>query len=359
MIPYFKLFQFLQKHPRANYSQIAENLGISDKTAKSYVDYLKENGYIIGTRATFIPEVLGLETALYIIKERKIENIVLLEKLADFHDYTCFRNRILGSIQGLVMQFYIPEEAIKYLDELFSQLKELKVIEDFSRLKADKFRTDTKPEFEQYDNVLGEWIWNLHSWEQKYEKTSSKKPEETQNQELTKRLQILDLQLLRELTIDANITNKELAEKYNATAVQVSRRLAFLSDQLIEYVLLYERSKIQPVDLVFYVGKCSTDRRNKLFNLVKNYPIPFDSSLRLLQGGFIWRMNIPPTYNSQFGEFLWKICDQLDFYRMNHTKSRLYWFYGDPFDMSTKKWDTTRKKVYDEPLTWIKKQLKK
>lgn len=97
-------------------------------------------------------------------------------------------------------------------------------------------------------------------------------------------------------------------------------------------------------------GKCSEINRNKLYNTLKTSPIPFDTGFNLLSDGFIWRMNMLPTYTSLFSNFLWSISEKLDFYRLDHYKSKLYYFYGDSYDTQKKEWKASKTEVLELPF---------
>jgi len=358
MIPYYSLFQYLQKHPKANFSQVANALDITDKTAKAHYQYLVDNGYITGIRAKIKPESLGLETISFLVKVSDLNKVSLVEKLADFHFFTSYRNRILGSFQGLFLQFNIPENAIRFLEALFIKLKNLNVIEKFEKIQSAEFKTSTSPEFEFYNNEKGEWIWDIEPWKEYYNEASDDiKGITTTEDNVLQRIQNLDLKLIRDMTINAKQAHNDLAEKFQVTPVRISRRMAFLNEFVTDYVLLYRRAKVQPVDLVLFRGRCSEINRNKLFNTIKSVPIPFDTGFNLLAEGFLWRLNIPPTYTSLFSDFLWSISEELDFYRLDHYKSKLYYFYVDAFDTEKKEWKASRNEVIDQPLEWLKKQL--
>lgn len=358
MIPYYSLFQYLQKHPRANFSQIANVLDITDKTAKAHYKYLVDKKYIEGIRAKIKPESLGLETVSFLVKVTSLNKVSLVERLADFHFFTSYRNRILGTAQGLFLQFNVPENAIRYLEVLFLEMKEHQIIEKFEMIQSAEFKISTSPEFEFYDNERSEWIWDIEPWEEAYTEASDEIRESiTSDINVLQRIQDLDLKLIREMTKNAKQAHNDLAEKFQVTPVRISRRMAFLNEFVTDYVLLYRRSKVQPVDLVLFRGKCSEISRNKLFNILKTSPIPFNTGFSLLTDGFLWRMNIPPTFTSQFSNFLWSISEELDFYRLDHYKSQLYYFYGDTFDTEKKEWKASKNEVLDQPLEWLKKQL--
>ena len=358
MIPYYTLFQYLQKHPKANFSQIAGDLDITDKTAKAHYQYLIENGYIEGVRAQFKPRTLCLETISFLVKISDMEKIELLEKLADFHDFTIYRNRILGAYQGLFIQFNIPNDSVRYLEALFIKLKDLNIIEAFEKIQVEKRKTSTSPEFEFYDNVKGEWIWDIEPWREEYERASEINVFDAEKEiDVLNRVQQLDLKLLREMTINAKQAHNDLAENFQVTPVRISRRMTFLNENVTDYVLHYKRAKVQMVDLVLFRGKSSEIDRTKLYNTLRKSPIPFDTGFNLLSDGFLWRMNVPPTYTSIFSDFLWSISEKLDFYRLDHYKSRKYYFYGDPYNHEKKEWNASKNEVYSQPLDWLKKQL--
>ena len=367
MIPHFKLFQELQKNPTANFSQLAKTLSeiddkysITDKTAKAHYDFLLKNGYISGVRARYIPECIGLQTNSYILTVPDLGRVELLEELGDQHFFTTFRNRILGSTQGLFMQFNLPKESTKFLDDLMLKLEEFNLIEKYEKVPTTNLKIATSPEFTFFDNKNSKWIWNLEEWFKGYEKASEELPKKLPKREnVQKRLKPLDIQLLSKITKTSKYYHKQInfAKEFNVSPVQITRRLNFLNENVVKYQLVYTRSKIQAIDLILFRGKCSEERKIKLYNLIKENPVPFDTGFELLEDGFIWRMNIPPSYTSLFGEHLWKICAKLNYYSFDHNKSLWYFFYDENFDTETNKWIASRNEVFEQPLDWIKKQL--
>jgi DNA-binding Lrp family transcriptional regulator len=371
MKPNFKLLQYLQKHPTDNFSQIAEKLSMSDKTAKSHYDFLLREGYISGVRAKYIPESIGLETQTYILSVPDIKKVLLLEELADEHYFTTFRNRILGHTQGLFMQFDLPKDSVSYLDDLMIKLEELNVLERFEKLPSTGFKISTSVEFEIFNKETNEWnwlfnedsnewTWDFEKWEKDFTSCSEKLTDKkTTVENVRSRIKELDINLLADITKESKYYHKQLdfAKKYNVSPVQITRRLNFLNNQVVNYRLLYSRAKIQAVDLVVFRGKCIGQIKNKLYNMINSFPVPFDSGFEILEDGFIWRMNIPPAYSSAFGEFLWKSCSRLNYYKFDHTKSKLYYFYKENFDLNRKEWIATPEIIYEEPLKWIRKQL--
>ncbi len=367
MIPYFKLFQELQKNPTANFSQLAKTLSeiseetaITDKTAKAHYDFLLKEGYISGVRAKYIPESIGLQTNTYILTVPDLKRVELLEKLGDQHFFTTFRNRILGTTQGLFIQFDLPADSIKYLDDLMLKLEELNLIEKYEKIPSINIKIGTSPEFKFFDNENTKWTWDIFKWSEHYEKSSENLPKEHPKiSNVQGRIKPLDIKLLAEITKGSKYYHKQVnfAKKFEVSPVQITRRLSFLNDNVVKYRLLYSRAKIQAVDLVLFRGKCSEDRKIKLYNLIRKHPVPFDTGFELLEDGFLWRLNIPPTYTSLFGEVLWKICARLNFYRFDHNRSMLYYFYNKNFDTDENKWIANRKEVFEQPLEWIKKQM--
>ncbi|TFG09008.1 winged helix-turn-helix transcriptional regulator [Candidatus Heimdallarchaeota archaeon] len=360
MIPHFDLFQELQKTPTANFSQLAKELGITDKTAKAHYNFLLKNEYISGVRAKYIPESIGLQTNTYILTVPDLKRVQSLEKLGDQHFFTTFRNRILGTTQGLFMQFDLPANSIKFLDDLMLKLEEYNLIEKYEKIPTSNLKIGTSPEFKFFDNENTKWTWDFDDWIDKYEKTPDKIISKAKNiTNVQNRLKLLDIKLLAEITKGSKYYHKQInfAKKFNVSPVQITRRLGFLNENVVKYRLLYSRSKIQAVDLVLFRGKCSGERKNKLFNLIKDNPVPFDSGFELLDDGFLWRMNIPPAYSSLFGEFLWKISSRLNYYRFDHNRSMLYYFYDKNFDAEKNEWKASRKEVFEKPLEWIKKSI--
>jgi len=142
----------------AKFSQIAKELCISDKTAKARYLFLLNNKYIKDVQAMYKPESIGLKTYTHFLKVRNFSEILLLEKLSDFHNFTVYRNRIYGKFNGLLLQFNIPLDSLLYLDALFLKLKDLNIISDFLHISSENYKIRTKPEMRFYDNAKGCWI---------------------------------------------------------------------------------------------------------------------------------------------------------------------------------------------------------
>ncbi|MCE7747094.1 MAG: hypothetical protein GPJ51_01765 [Candidatus Heimdallarchaeota archaeon] len=360
MIPYFSLFQELQKNPTANFSTLAGELGITDKTAKAHYDFLLKNEYIAGVRAKYIPESIGLQTNTYILTVPDMKRVEILEKLGDEHFFTTFRNRVMGNTQGLFIQFDLPPDSAKYLDDLMLKLEEYNLVEKYEKIPSTNLKLGTSPEFTFFNNENTEWVWSISKWFKKYEKISEGLPDDIPKiQNVQKRIKPLDIQLLAEITKGSEYHHKQIdfARKFDVSPVQITRRLNFLNTNVVKYRLLYSRAKIQAVDLVLFRGKCAEERKTKLYNLIKKNPVPFDTGFELLEDGFLWRMNIPPAYTSLFGEYLWKICARLNFYKFDHNRSMLYYFYDKNFDTENNQWKASRKEVFNQPLDWIKKKI--
>ncbi|UJG41647.1 MAG: winged helix-turn-helix transcriptional regulator [Candidatus Heimdallarchaeum aukensis] len=377
MIPYFKEFQYLQKNPLASFTEIASALGITDKTAKAHYNILVSEGYIgkkVGNKAglesvqaRICVDSIGLKTYSVFVESNKLSNIKFLEKLADFHNFTSYRNRVIGSRQGLFLQFNIPQSAYRYLEDLFTELMKLNIIDSFNTLPSLDYHHSNFPDFTFYDNDKGEWVWqiedgkiNLGSWFKHFLTMSFEnnyQPHQCKN--VMEKLTEIDLLLLRQLTKDAREFSKiELANKFSVSPATITRRIKFLNDNVIkEYRLGYRRAKVQFVDLIMFRAYCSDEVKFKLYKLLHDSPVPFDSGFVLLEDGFLWRLNLPPVYTSAFSNLLWGICDKLEYYHLDHIHSMLYWFYHKNFDTETKSWKAGKEEVFDQPIEWVEKNI--
>lgn len=362
MIPYQNVFQYLLRHPHANFSQIAKAIGVSDKTAKSYYLFLVEHGVIKGSQAMYIPESLGLTTFTYLIDINDYPSLRLMEELADRHNFTVYRNRLYGKNNGLIMQFNVPPEAEIYLDALFMKIKDCGIIADFVRASTTQLKVRTYPNLEYFDNVGNIWKWNYQDWANSlgtYNPGKEFVKENTRIENVLHRFTKLDAKLLRALTANAKRPNVELAKELNASKVQISRRKTFLESNVIsEYRLIYDRSKIQFVDYILFKVKCDADFKMKLYHYIKQHPVPFDSGMDITNDGFLWRLNLPPSYVSYFAELLMKNSEELEYYALDPLNSALYWFYDENFDEENKSWKASKKELYEEPLHWLEENAR-
>jgi DNA-binding Lrp family transcriptional regulator len=381
----FNLLMVLQNEPKASLRKIAKNLSISPSTARLRIQKMRDKSLIRGTKAQYVPSTLDLETITYLVEINTLDNIKKIEALTDAHNYTVYRNRITGKLNGLFLQFNIPSKAIVHLNNLFDILLEKELISSYRRLHTIQSHTfETMPDIKFFDRETQHWTWNAEKWFSNLPDATSIKLEPIINKPVFDKFNSFDMILLRQLTRDSDFIQKDFAEAMKVEQYYLTRRKNLLEETVVnKYRLIFDRTLIQLHDLLIFEVETSKEEALKLgwqlaweqsrfeekyipfkvkkitssgeeevpkFKLNGVDPFPFSSSFYFTEKGFIWRINLPPGLSTYISEYLWQISKSFSVYRLDHKHPKHYWFYNENFDEKKGEWKTSKEWMMDDPL---------
>ena len=330
-----------------------------------------------------------METITFLVEINSLENIKKMEKLCNAHNYTVYRNRITGKLNGLFIQFNAPSKATIHLNDMFDILLEEGLINSFRRLHTTKNHSfETRPDIKFFDRETQHWTWNAENWFTNLPDASSVKLEPIIQKPALDKFNAFDMILLRQLTRDSDFIQKDFAEAMKVEQYYLTRRKNLLEETVVnKYRLIFDRTLIQLHDLLIFEVETSKEEALRLgwqlaweqsrfeekyvpFNVKKTTPsgeeevpkfelngddpFPFSSSFYFTEKGFLWRINLPPGLSTHISEYLWKISKSFSVYRLDHKHPKHYWFYHENYDEKKGEWKTSKEWMMDDPLKVIK-----
>ncbi len=354
-----ELLLALVEDPTISITELAEKLKLSRPTVKARLDNLKERGMIRKPIVLYKPETLGLERKHVLVEVSSKESIKLLEDSCDTHPYTVYRARTFGGKFGLYMQFEVPPNTLGLLKEYFQILKQKKYINTFRIYESSGLRQISYPDLEKFNSETLSWNFSWDKWFRKLKSYPTSHDKTTENTSIYTNYKPIQFKILRELTSNAsNATKKqsELKEKFNLSKTDAHRHYNYVMDNYVDKVrLLIDKRSFNLTETYIAVASSVTqERKNQLYNLMKDNPPPFHVSLDILKGTnlFMWG-NMSASQASEFAFSIWNTLQNVEVYILN-TKdkgSRNYWFYDENYDFDNKCWKTSSEYMVKEPLS--------
>lgn len=335
----YRILTILGKEPLGRIIDLSKKVGISNKTFTRRLAKLIANNVFLGVSAQICHPALDLDPILVFINT-KFKNLDLIEKMCNLHPYARYRIRCLGAVNGLMAMFAMPRRSISLLLELLDELKEKGVILNYNYTVPIGKWIYGENDFSYYDIKRDTWIFDWRNWEKYLESVKSLEALEEYPPSVLHKMDLKDMMILRELTINARKKLKVIAEKCNVPIYHLSRRMDFyIKNGVIEgFRVLIASHASRLFDLFIFRCKCSIKITSKFAKAIK--AIPFQFTFIPLSDGFLLWLFLPPTNVSFLGNILQKYCDDVDFAWADYRSSMRYWFYHEPFVDS--KWVANR-----------------
>ena len=338
----------LQENPLAPASKLAKVIGQSTPTVISRLNILKESGSYYYTSADLKPEALNLEIIDVLIQINKFENINFFEKKICYnHPYTLFRIRCLGKINGIYVQFRIPIDSKKFMIELFNHLKKNNRILDYKiiNIKQQASAIYTDANLASWEPNLMRWKFNWENWFKQLDKQPSKIITQKSEKSHIENFDELDVALLEEITKDARRKNTEIISslKLDKNSIglpqRISRKLKFLNEKIVFQHRVFLQWETFEIFNSFLINcKCTEETSYRLQNLLEKKPIPFQSTYKVTDEGFLWYVRCPATHFSNISEIVLKISEEVEFYVLDYKNSAFYGLWKGAFNNQSKEW---------------------
>ena len=125
----------IQENPLGTYDWISSRVGLSKSIVFGIIQDLSSPKHpFFNVVATTNIWNLGKESIDLLIEADNEKKLQFVEKLCYEHPYTHYQARCFGDKNGLLVQFSIPKETRNSVIELFSIIKEKKLIDEFDIL---------------------------------------------------------------------------------------------------------------------------------------------------------------------------------------------------------------------------------
>ena len=295
-------------------------------------------------------DTLDLEIFDVLIEIDSLENVEYFEKHICYnHPYTLFRIRCFGNFNGLYVQFRIPKKSLELLLDLLSYLKKKNKIQNYvlPMIPSDAETVYTKANLKNWKAKLMRWNFDWNTWIQKLTSVDSKRIIKTTEKSLLKKLDDLDIALLQELTMSARRKNTEIMDslKLDRTTIglqqKISRKVKFLEEKIILKYMVFLRWEAFEIYNSFLVHcECEEKTANKLQNLLIKDPIPFESTFKITENGFMWYLRCPASHFSDISVIIWSLSKKVKLYYLDYKKSEFYGLWKGAFDASNHQWST-------------------
>ncbi len=376
----YKLFLILREEPLISINELSKRLGLSFHQIRNKINNMKSQGFLrpdseindplLGKRkrteveAFYKPHKLGLQRIHVMVEDITDKtSLSMLFKLGDVHPYTHFRTLSYSPNMSMYYQFDIPPEAFSLHIELFEKLKKEDLFKDYWVVKTEE-SARSKMKFEYWDRINHSWeINNKELTSNEFESLwASLLNDEKQMSALssfivpvlnTPKLDTLDLQLLRELSINAKVSQKELSKFYKKDHTTISKRMKkFRKNDDVIAILYYNRKVFNITDSAIIKGKISGRMKKVFLNYVSKY-FPFSSTVVTSNSDLMWYFSYPSGILSEILGFIWNKLENVVLFNLSLNKSRTYYFYPNNYDVEKRAWKISRDYIIEEPLNLL------
>lgn len=385
----YEIFVLLQQQPTMAVSQLAEELGHSTTLVNARLEELKKRGFLrpdrtiqvpfLGQRlqteaeAIYEPSNLGLSRFnIFFSGIPSVAELHQLETILALHPYTHYHVASFGNTASLYCQVDIPPEATGYLQEFFDRLQQEGFFTSISELEQQvvarsqfdfsrwRLGTDQWELFKQHEFSETSFETEIDLLWSDFLATDTHLKIEPSSPQMRFRFDNIDLQLLRELTVNARINITELARHYEISRSRISRRikrlreLAIKDERLVYDQSIFDLTYAQIIEGRFKDGD-PLDMQSFYSFLTGGY-LPFSTTAIMDEERFIWFTPAPPSYIPQLTRFMWQHAENITVHQLDISTSRTYYFYHKNLE-SKGKWRTDREYIVDSPLdTYTKLQ---
>ncbi|MBN1329939.1 MAG: hypothetical protein JXA54_10745 [Candidatus Heimdallarchaeota archaeon] len=344
----------LQERPLASASTIAKAVKLSTPTVITRLDLLKQDKSYYNVCADLIPDTLGLEIIDVFIEINDLENLIYFEDHICYnHPYTLFRIRCFGTFNGLFVQFRIPKSSQNLLHDLLDHLKTQNRIQSYfiPSVIPSTLSIYTKANLKNWEPNMMRWNFDWKTWSKKLDIIDSKRIQRPVKKSVISKFDSLDISLLQEITMSARRKNTEIMDSQkmdkNEIGLQqkISRKLKFLSENVVsQYRVFLRWEAFEIYNSFLIISECDNVIANKLQNLLFKEPVPFESTYRITETGFLWYMRCPASHFSYISELLWRLSKKIKFYYLDYKNSEFYGLWKGSFDFTTNQWSTEQMK---------------
>lgn len=342
-----KILSAISKAPLGTIKMLSKLAGVSPNTFSRRLERLRNKGIFISVSAEISYPSLSLEPLLFFF-DTPFKNLEDLEKVLEFHPYTRYRVRCIGSYNGIYALFAIPNGTFTLLLELVERLKEMGIITNYSYEAPVASWIYSESNFEYYDPETDSWNFDWKTWESYLEEVSTTMPLRRRPSSVLHRMDEKDMNILRQLTINAREKRSVIAKKVGIPIYHLSRRLKFYEkNRIIEaYRVIVHGTASRLLVMIMFDCECPL-RVTQLFVQGLNF-FPFQSTLIPTRRGFFLQASIPPLDLPKLGSTLQKHCTNVKVLWSDYESSMRYWF--DPEPYKDGEWIGTRSYMITEVL---------
>ncbi len=344
-------------------TELAKRADLSRPTVKKRLIELKEREIIKDPFMIYQPETMGLTKVNVFCDTNDFDSLTILEQLGTIHPYTHYRGRIIGKKFGLFIQFNIPKGTIHLLEELFTWLKNENLISDFKIVQSAGKRLRIFPDLNKFNPHTSTWDFSWQKWFADLHLYSSSFSDNTPKPCDFDDFKETHFHILRDLTNNASLQQKDLREKYGLSKAEMSRQYNYVMDNFISSVRHHYNREIFELTETYLilVHSVPESKKNQLYNKLKAISPPFDLSYDIIENGdlFFW-INMSTKQSIEFAFNTWTHLENVEIYLLDTRpkSSVMYLFYPENFDFDTLEWKKTNEYMLEQPIHRLTKFIR-
>ncbi len=345
-----KILNALSTDPIGSIQRLSDLADVSPHTSSRRLASLAERKILLSVAARINLPALDLQI-VPVLATVSFDQLAYAEKACDLHPYTRYRIRCLGATNGLFMLFGIPRGTEFQLIEFLDALVDRGIVKDYqiSSLIANPIYTGHK--FSAYDLQTDSWRFDWEKWAVLLNTEAKEETLRRPSEALLANLDVTDLKILRQLTIDARKEGKTIAKDVRIPEYNLSRRLKFLLENnlVLGHDVIVGRKLFRFAPGALFDSRCDLHTTRRIAGAVSK--LPFQSSFFPTKNGFLLFAGLPTPGFTEMGATLLKHSERVGVMWTDYDTSMRYWFDETPFVPEKKQWNTDQRYVVDQPLS--------
>lgn len=341
-----QVLSVIARHPEKSIRELSFILKCNPKTLARRVEKLINGKILLGVAAYLCYSALDLELMATFI-EAPSRNYELVERVLYYFPYTRYHIRCFGKVNGLFTLVAIPYGTLPLYLELLNILREKEVITKYSVHRNIARPIYSEPDFTLYDLKQGVWKFDWDRWGEEIPSAPTNFLRENPSSILYK-LSEVDIKILEQLTANARIKRKKIAEKLGLPMYQISRRISFLeqSGVIDKYRALFGSMLFGLYTSALLKVETTVDEVSRVGYAFSK--MPFQGTLIPIQEGFIMYLAMPPVNFPKLMNILLDHAHSIDVMVTDYGTSRRYWLWPGAFKEG--RWMASREFMVDDVL---------
>ena len=341
-----RILTALGRDPLGTVQDIGRSTGMTSATVSIRLKKLRQTGALFSVSAQLAYPTLGLEPVVTFI-EAPFKSLSRMETLLDRHPYTRYRVRCIGYYNGLYGLFAVPEGALTTLRDFLDELKG-SVITDYRLDTPTNGWAYSEVDYDLYDMARDQWGFDWAKWESSLEGVDTTPPPAKTRSSLLRRLDVKDLRILEQLTIDARRKGKRIAADIGITPYHLTRRMQFLNENNVvdSYRVIVDKGVSRLVTMFMFLCHCDAGETRRFASAFKT--LPFQTTLIPTHQGFFVQASIPPLDLPILGSILQQRCEKIESLWSDYRSSMRYYFWPGAYKDGT--WNDSHGFMVDDVL---------
>jgi DNA-binding Lrp family transcriptional regulator len=345
----------LHGNPLGDVNSLSRQAGISPITFVRSLKKLQTEGLFdkrgfVSSQISF--SAVGMELVIVFMNAPQ-RNWNKIEEMCDNHPYTSYRVRCYGDTNGIFALFAMPTGSLSLLLQLLDIMKKNGTFTDYRLHRLLNEQIYTEVDFRRYNNGLGTWSFGWDGWAKIIDEGNPAELKEFPPTVLH-HMTAVDMQVLKQLSMNARKERKERAKEVGIPAYQLSRRLKFYKQNHVigAYRILFGLAAVNLITPALI--ECVVDAQAKERIASAASKLPFQGNFIPTMQGFVLYSTLPAPDFPKLADALLQHVDEARLMWCDYASSVRYWFEGgEQSNIKDGKWVTSKELLVDGVLSKI------